>query len=73
LESIAQLNGEAFSKEVLINCILVSWQKAGGEVHKIIANRITGKNLILFNVIKLKVKVFDRSLHFFFKHFFIMC
>ena len=53
LESIRQLNGEAFSKEVLINCTLVSWQRAGEEVHRAIANTRSGKIVSLFKVFQL--------------------
>jgi len=53
LESICQLNCEAFSKEVLIKCTLVSWQKAGEEVHRVIANTSSGKIVSLFKVVQL--------------------
>jgi hypothetical protein len=53
VESICQLNGEAFSKVVLINCTLVSWQKAGEEVHRVIANTRFGKIVSLFKVFQL--------------------
>ena len=39
LESICQLKGEAFSKEVLINFSLGSWLKAGEEWKRKIANK----------------------------------
>ena len=55
-ESISQLNLEAFSKAVLINFIWTSWEKEVRQVHKIIAIRMAGKNLIIFKVMQLKSK-----------------